>query len=74
MADLINIRPTRDSATSEEMAVAAKALGMSQKEMILKAVDIICGFDVSFYHKLEQYSQRCKVPMSIAIQNIMVKL
>ncbi len=26
MADLINIRPTRDSATSEEMDAAAKAL------------------------------------------------
>ena len=74
MADLINIRPTRDSATSEEMDAAAKALGMSRNEMILKAVDIIRGFDVSFYRKLEQYSQRCKVPMSIAIQNTMVKL
>lgn len=48
MADLINIRPTRDSATSEEMDEAAKALGMSRNEMILKAVDIIRGFDVSF--------------------------
>jgi hypothetical protein len=74
MADLINIRPTRDSATSEEMDAAAKALGMSRNEMILKAVDIIRGFDVSFYRKLEQYSQRCKVPMSIAIQNTMVKM
>ena len=74
MADLINIRPTRDSATSEEMDAAAKALGMSRNEMILKAVDIIRGFDVSFYRKLKQYSQRCKVPMSIAIQNTMVKL
>jgi hypothetical protein len=74
MADLINIRPTRDSATSKEMDVAAKTLGMSRNEMILKAVDIIRGFDVSFYRKLEQYSQRCKVPMSIAIQNTMVKL
>ena len=47
MADLINIRPTRDSATSKEMDVAAKTLGMSRNEMILKAVDIIRGFDVS---------------------------
>ena len=74
MADLINIRPTRDSATSEEMDAAAKALGMSRNEMILKAVDIIRGLDVAFYRKLEQYCQRCKVPMSIAIQNTMVKL
>ena len=74
MADLINIRPTRDSATSEEMDAAAKALGMSRNGMILKAVDIIRGFDTSFYRKLEQYSQKCKVPMSIAIQNTMVKL
>ena len=41
MADLINIRPTRDCATSEEMDADAKALGMSRNEMILKAVDII---------------------------------
>ena len=47
---------------------------MSRNEMILKAVDIIRDFDVSFYRKLEQYSQRCKVPMSIAIKNTMVKL
>ena len=56
------------------MDAAAKTLGMSRNEMILKAVDIIRGFDVSFYRKLEQYSQRCKVPVSIAIQNTMVKL
>lgn len=74
MANLINIRPTRDSATSEEMDAAAKTLGMSRNEMILKAVDIIRGFDTSFYRKSEQYSQRRKVPMSIAIQNTMVKL
>ena len=43
MADLINIRPTRDNATSEKMDAAAKALGMSRNEMILKAIDIING-------------------------------
>ena len=56
------------------MDAASKTLGISRNEMILKAVDIIRGFDVSFYRKLKQYSKRCKVPMSIAIQNTMVKL
>ena len=46
---------------------------MSSNEMILKAVQMMIGFDVIFYEKLGKYCQRLKVPMSIAVQNTIIK-
>ncbi len=73
MPDLINIRLTKDSPEIEAMDEAAKALGMSRNEMILKAVGMMISFDKVFYKKLEAYSEKMKVPMWIALQNMTIK-
>ena len=53
MADLINIRYTKDSTEVEAIDEVAKALGMSRNEMILKAIGMMISFDNVFYKKLE---------------------
>jgi hypothetical protein len=73
MADLINIRLTKDSPEVEAMDKAAKALGMSRNEMILKAIGMMISFDKVFYKKLEAYSEKMKVPMWTALQNMTIK-
>lgn len=73
MPDLINIRLTKDSTEIGAMDEAAKALGMSRNEMILKAVGMMISFDKVFYKKLEAYSEKMKVPMWTALQNITIK-
>jgi len=73
MADLINIRLTKDSPEVEVMDETAKALGISRNEMILRAVKMMVGFDKVFYKKLESYSEKMKVPMWTAMQNMIIK-
>lgn len=73
MPDLINIRLTKDSPELEAMDEAAKALGMSRNEMILKAIGMMISFDKVFYKKLEAYSEKMKVPMWMALQNMTIK-
>jgi hypothetical protein len=73
MADLINIRITKDSPEIEAMDEAAKALGMSRNEMILKAIGMMISFDKVFFKKLEVYSEKRKVPMWTALQNMTIK-
>lgn len=73
MPDLINIRLTKDSPEVEAMDEAAKALGMSRNEMILKAIGMMISFDKVFYKKLEAYSEKMKVPMWTALQNMTIK-
>ncbi|MGF7142449.1 hypothetical protein HNQ56_000867 [Anaerotaenia torta] len=73
MADLINIRLTKDSPEIEAMDEAAKALGMSRNEMIIKAIGMMISFDKVFYKKLEAYSEKMKVPMWTALQNMTIK-
>jgi hypothetical protein len=73
MADLINIRLTKDSPEVEAMDEAAKSLGMSRNEMILKAIGMMISFDKVFYKKLEAYSEKMKVPMWTALQNMTIK-
>jgi hypothetical protein len=55
------------------MDEAAKALGMSRNEMILKAIGMMISFDKVFYKKLEAYSEKMKVPMWTALQNMTIK-
>ena len=73
MADLINIRLTKDSPAVEAMDEAASRLGMSRNEMILKAIGMMISFDKVFYKKLEAYSEKMKVPMWTALQNMTIK-
>lgn len=73
MPDLINIRLTKDSPVIETMDEAAKAFGMSRNEMILKAIGMMISFDKVFYKKLEAYSEKMKVPMWTALQNMTIK-
>lgn len=73
MADLINIRLTKDSPEVEAMDEAASKLGMSRNEMILKAIGMMISFDKLFYKKLEAYSEKMKVPMWTALQNMTIK-
>lgn len=73
MPDLINIRLTKDSPEIEAMDEAAKALGMSRNEMIIKAISMMISFDKVFYKKLEAYSEKMKVPMWTALQNMTIK-
>lgn len=73
MPDLINIRLTKDSPEIEAMDETAKALGMSRNEMILKAIGMMISFDKVFYKKLETYSEKMKVPMWTALQNMTIK-
>lgn len=73
MPDLINIRLTKDSPEIEAMDEAAKTLGMSRNEMILKAISMMISFDTVFYRKLEAYSEKMKVPMWTALQNMIIK-
>lgn len=73
MPDLINIRLTKDSPEIEAMDEAAKALGMSRNEMILKSIGMMISFDKVFYKKLEAYSEKMKVPMWTALQNMTIK-
>lgn len=73
MADLINIRLTKDSPAVEDMDYAAHNLGMSRNEMILKAIGMMISFDKVFYKKLEAYSEKMKVPMWVALQNMTIK-
>ena len=58
MADLINIRLTKDSPAVEAMDYAANILGMSRNEMILKSIGMMISFDKVFYKKLEAIVQR----------------
>ncbi len=73
MPDLINIRLTKDSPAVEAMDEAASKLGMSRNEMILKAIGMMISFDKVFYKKLETYSEKMKVPMWTALQNMTIK-
>jgi hypothetical protein len=73
MPELINIRLTKDSPAVEAMDEAASKLGMSRNEMILKAIGMMINFDKVFYKKLEAYSNKMKVPMWIALQNMTIK-
>jgi hypothetical protein len=73
MPDLINIRLTKDSPEIEAMDETAKALGMSRNEMILKAIGMMISFDKVFYKKLEAYSEKMKIPMWTALQNMTIK-
>jgi len=73
MPDLINIRLTKDSPAVEAMDEAASKLGMSRNEMILKAIGMMISFDKVFYKKLEAYSEKMKVPMWVALQNMTIK-
>lgn len=73
MPDLINIRLTKDSPEIEAMDEAAKAFGMSRNEMIIKAIGMMISFDKVFYKKLEAYSEKIKVPMWLALQNMTIK-
>jgi len=73
MADLINIRLTKDSPEVKDMDEFAKAMGISRNEMILKAIKLMIGLDKVFYRKMESYSKKVKVPMHTAMQNMIIK-
>lgn len=73
MSNLINVRLTKDSPSVEAMDYTAQSLGMSRNEMILKAVTMMINFDKVFYNKLEAYSRKVKVPMWVALQNMIIK-
>lgn len=73
MAELINIRLTKDSPAVEAMDYAAHNLGMSRNEMIIKAVTMMINFDKVFYNKLKAYSEKVKVPMWVCVQNMIIK-
>ncbi len=73
MADLINIRLTKDSPAVEAMDYAAHNLGMSRNGIILKAVGMLISLDKVFYKKMEAYSAKVKVPMAVAMQNMIIK-
>ena len=73
MPDLINIRLTKDSPAVEAMEEAASKLGMSRNKMILKAIGMMISFDKVFYKKLEAYSEKMKVPIWTALQNMTTK-
>jgi hypothetical protein len=73
MPDLINIRLTKDSLAVEAMDEAVSKLGMSRNEIILKAMGMMISCDKVFYKKLEAYSEKMKVPMCTALQNITIK-
>lgn len=53
MADIINIRLTKDCSEVSAMDEAAKALGISRNEMIVRAITMMVNFDTTFYKKLE---------------------
>lgn len=46
---------------------------MSRNEMIIKAIGMMISFDKVFYKKLETYSEKMKVPMWTALQNMTIK-
>ncbi len=73
MPDLINIRITKDCPEVSLMDETAKALGISRNEMIIRAITLMVNFDTTFYKKLEKYSENVKVPMYLAIQNMIIK-
>lgn len=73
MADIINIRLTRDCPKVSVMDKAAKDLGISRNEMIVRAIIIMVNLDTKFYMKLEKYSENVRVPMHLAIQNTIIK-
>jgi protein tyrosine phosphatase len=73
MADLINIRLTKDSPEVKDMDEFAKAMGISRNEMILKAIKLMIGLDKVFYRKMESYSKKVKVLMHTAMQNMIIK-
>ena len=73
MPDLINIRITKDCPEVSLMDETAKALGISRNEMIIRAITLMVNFDKTFYKKLEKYSETVKVPMYLAIQNMIIK-
>ena len=73
MADIINIRLTKDCPEVSVMDEAAKALGISRNEMIVRAITLMVNFDTTFYNKLEKYSENVRVPMHLAIQNTIIK-
>lgn len=72
MPDLINIRLIKDSPEVEVMDEAAKSLGMSRNEMILMAIGMMISFDKVFYKKLQAYSEKMKVHMWTALQNMII--
>ncbi|MBD8046688.1 hypothetical protein [Clostridium faecium] len=73
MADIINIRLTKECPEVSLMDETAKALGISRNEMIVRAITMMVNFDTTFYKKLEKYSDNVKVPMHLAIQNTIIK-
>jgi hypothetical protein len=73
MADIINIRLTKDCPEVSLMDETAKSLGVSRNEMIVRAITLLVNFDTTFYKKLEKYSENVRVPMHLAIQNTIIK-
>ncbi len=55
------------------MDYAANILGISRNEMIIKSIGMMISFDKVFYKKLEAYSAKVKVPMAVAMQNMIIK-
>ncbi len=73
MADIINIRLTKDCSEVSAMDEAAKALDISRNEMIVRAITMMVNFYTTFYNKLEKYSENVRMPMYLAIQNTIIK-
>lgn len=57
MADIINIRLTKDCPEVLLMDTQTKALGISRNEMIVRAISMMLNFETTFYKKLEKYSE-----------------
>lgn len=65
--------PAKNDWHTEDVDKAAEALGISRSEFILKAVDMLIGFDKVFYKHIRSYAKGLKFPEFVVIQNIIIK-
>ena len=65
--------PNSSKWHNEDIEVKAEKYGMSKKDFILNALDMIMGFDETFLKKIKNYSNGLHIPEWLVMQNMIIK-
>lgn len=65
--------PNSNKWHNEDVELKAEKYGMSKKDFILNAVDMMMSFDEIFFKKIQKYSNGLHIPEWLVMQNMIIK-
>jgi hypothetical protein len=62
-----------DDALAETIGERAKQFGINETDYLIKAAELMNGFDINLFKQIEAYGARFDAPSWLIIQNIIIK-